>query len=109
MPKYEITRSDGTTVTLAASSLLNALERTASDPEPVSARLAQQEARRGSAAVSGTIGTFQGDQPRHASFLVDAKTVGNCPVPGCDYIAQVPGDLHAHMLAEHGYSSQGAK
>ena len=95
MPEYEVTLANGDTETLAANDLANAIARASSIPEPIAVRL--KGGRR-------TAGQVMASQPRHSSFLVDAKQVGQCPVPGCDYIANAHGELQAHGLDEHGFA-----
>lgn len=95
MPEYEITLADGTTRTLAAASVADAAGRAGAHPEVISAR------RKGGRRAAGQ--TTAG-QPRHASFALDATAVGQCPVPGCDYISNAHGELQAHGLDTHGYA-----
>ena len=98
MPKYEITRADGSTTTLVATGLQDAVLRHGASPEPVAARLLERTRSAADALA---------DQPRHLSFVVEANQIGQCPVPGCDALAEVRGELHQHMLDVHGWSGMG--
>jgi hypothetical protein len=102
MPEYEVTRADGTTSTLAADGLGNAVERAGGHPEPVSVRLTTPKHTAGP-------GMAGGQQARHQVPLAGARTVGQCPVPGCDYISSALGELRAHGLDEHGFAAGVAK
>lgn len=95
MPEYEVTRADGSTETLAARSVSEAADRAGGHPEVISARL--KGGRRSAAQVMA-------EQPRHSSFALGASTIGQCPVPGCDYISSAHGELQAHGLDEHGFA-----
>lgn len=95
MPEYEVTRADGNTDTIVADRLEDAVARAGSHPEPISIRL-----KGGRRAVS----QVTAEQPRHSSFAIKANTVGQCPVPGCDYISNAHGELQAHGLEEHGFA-----
>jgi hypothetical protein len=117
MPEYEITRADGTTRTLAADGLGNAVERAGAHPEPVAVRL-KTGTRSGGGLLGGGPGPGPGGpahdprqprQPRHAVPLAGVQQVGQCPVPGCDYISSAMGELQAHGLDEHGFAGGVAK
>jgi hypothetical protein len=95
VPEYEVTRADGTADTLAASTLADAVDRAGAHPEPISVRL------KGGRRAAGQV---LAEQPRHSSFAFGAETIGQCPVPGCDYISNAHGELQAHMLDDHGFA-----
>jgi hypothetical protein len=99
VPKYEVTFSDGTATHYAAGSLADAVDRAGAHPEPTAVRLADKRAA----------GQALAEQPRHSSFAIGAQQIGQCPVPGCDYIANAHGELQAHMLDDHGFAVGVAK
>lgn len=94
MPEYEVTRADGSTSSLAADGLGDAVARAGGHPEPVAVRL-KTSRRTGAGDTSA----------RHAVPLAGVRQVGQCPAPGCTYISSALGELQAHGLDEHGLAA----
>lgn len=111
MPVYLVTRADGTTDTLTARDDADALARSGDWPEVES--VTRLERIRGRALAHAKAAypelehvTDLADQPRLLAADLDLAA-GVCPLPGCGGQARDAGELHSHMLVEHGWSPLG--